>query len=141
MRVVTIIALALLLTGCRVYPAQYHAVQPEVVTNYTWWNNLVERPVAYIEVYNTTGEAFEAFTLNAKAFDESDNVIGAFDVHKAFVLNPGERRSFRIALPGRKAKSVKVYMVGYDGVLSAAPDQDTEVLVSESEGDRYEVIP
>lgn len=135
MRTLFVIACAFVLVGCRVYPAQHHAVQPEVVTHYTWWNNLVERPVAYIEVYNTSGEAFEAFTLHAKAFDENGAVIGAFDVHKSFVLNPGERRSFRIALPGRRAKSVKVYMVGYDGTVPVESDHaNEEVLASETQG-------
>lgn len=134
MRAMIAIAFAVLLAGCRVYPAQHHAVQPEVVTHYTWWNNLVERPVAYIELYNASGEMFEDFTLRAKAFDDNGKVIGAFDVHKSFVLSPGERRSFRIALPGRQAQSVKVYMIGYDGVAPAASDHITEVVASETQG-------
>lgn len=134
MRAIIAIAFAVLLAGCRVYPAQHHAVQPEVVTHYTWWNNLVERPVAYIELYNASSDTYEDFTLRAKAFDDNGAVIGAFDVHKSFVLNPGERRSFRIALPGRQARSVKVYMIGYDGVAPIASDHVTDAVASETQG-------
>lgn len=131
MKTLLAIALLFVLTGCRVYPAQHHAVQPEVVTHYTWWNNLVERPIAYIELYNTTDEPYEDFTLRAKAFAADGTVIGAFNVHKSFVLNPGERRSFRIALPGRNAQSVKVYMIGYDGTAAGASDHITQSMTEE----------
>lgn len=115
MKTLVTIALAIVLTACTVYPAQHHAVQPEVVMNYKWWNNLVEQPVAWIELRNTTPEAYRDFTLHVKTYDANGKVITAFDLHKPFALPGGGRRGFRVTMPGHKAQVVKVFMVGYDG--------------------------
>ncbi len=115
----TIAILLALLTGCAVYPAQHPGAHPEVVTNYKWWNNLIEQPVAWVELRNTTPEPFENFTLHVKTYDTKGNVTAAFDIHKPFALPGGSTRGFRVTMPGRNAGVMKVYMVGYDPVDNA----------------------
>lgn len=122
--------LLFLLTGCAFYPAQHPGVQPEVVMHYKWWNNLVEQPVALVELRNTTSTPYENFLVHVKIYDENDKVISAFDVHKGFALPGGQKRTFRIALPVKPAAVVKVFMVGYD---EDRPDHEGDVLVLESE--------
>lgn len=123
--------LVLIASSCALYPAQHPGVQPEVVLHYKWWNNLVQQPVALVELRNTTARAYHNFQIHVKSFNEEGKVITAFDVFKDFTLLAGEKRSFRVVVPTSEAHVVKVYMVGYD---EAAPDLAKELLVLETEG-------
>ncbi len=114
MRTLFITIIAITLQACAVLPTQHHAVQPEVVMNYMWWNNLIEQPVAWIELRNTTGTTYRNFDLHVKAYDANGQVITAFDVHKPFALPGGHKRGFRLTMPGKQAQVVKVFMTGYE---------------------------
>lgn len=130
MRTLYITLLVITLQACTVLPTQHHAVQPEVVMNYMWWNNIIEQPVAWIELRNTTGVTYKNFDLHVKAYDANGNVMTAFDVHKPFALPGGSKRAFRLVMPGKQAQVVKVFMTGYED----QPGHEELLVYSEVEG-------
>lgn len=114
MRTLLTLHIALLLTACTVFPTQHPGVQPEVIMNYSWWNNLIGQPVAWVEFRNTTLTEYQDFKIHVKTYNAHGEVITAFDMYKPFALPGGSTRGFRIALPGKNADAVKVYMIDYD---------------------------
>lgn len=114
MKTVVTLLLVVFLTGCAVLPTTHPAVQAEVILNYTWWNNLAEQPVVWLELRNTTHNDYTNFTMHVKQYNAQGDVVTAFDVTRDFVLIGGEKRAIRVALPGRNAAVIEAYMVGYD---------------------------
>lgn len=106
--------LTILMTGCAVLPTAHPAVQAEVILNYTWWNNLAEQPIVWLELRNTTHNDYTNFTMHVKSYNTQGEVVTAFDITRDFVLLGGEKRAVRVALLGRNAASIEAYMVGYD---------------------------
>ncbi|MDG1261896.1 MAG: hypothetical protein P8O05_09075 [Flavobacteriales bacterium] len=103
--------LPLLLSACAPIPAQRFEMQQDVMLNYDWWNNLVEQPVIRVQLWNTTPENYTGFTLDICAWDEAGEEIVSFRTYKAFDLLGGEKKTFRMYLPGRNANDIEISLV------------------------------
>lgn len=114
MRVIAFVISILFLTGCARYFPQRSDNQPEVLMHYRWHNNLIQQPVAHVQLWNTTQENFVGFTLDICAWDEKGNEIASFRVFKPIDLVAGDIRRFRISLPFGKASEVEVALVEFN---------------------------
>lgn len=102
-----------MLASCARYMPQRSDVQPEVLLHYSWYNNLIQQPVAWVQLWNTTQEDYIGFVIDVCAWDEKGSEIASFRMYKPMDLAAGDIKHFRLSLPFGKAQEVEVALVEF----------------------------
>ncbi len=113
MRLAYLILLVFVLGSCASFPPQNHQAQPEVLLHYDWWNNAIKQPVARVQLWNTTPELVTGALIDVCAWDAKGNELTSFRTYRKMELVAGDKKRFRLWLPGHHADRVEVSLVEF----------------------------